>query len=204
MSFLDFITLGGVVILFVLSPGPGVVALIARTVSSGYTAGVWLGIGEILGDTLYLLAVVISLGALADIVLPYMGYVRVLGGLYLAYLGIKMFFAPPMQRETNMKLEGKAIAQSLFSGFIISGTNPKVIVFYLSLLPLFVDLTTLDTNTSIQLVGVVWISLFIAVQIIVLGSVQIAKWLDRPQFARMLNYITGLMMAGVGVWVAFG
>lgn len=204
MNWLEIISLSAIVIVFVLSPGPGAIALIVKTLSSGYMAAVWLGIGLILGDSIYLLAIVISLGTMADTIAPFMLYIRILGGIYLAYIGFKQLSAPAIQKLAATKLKHSDIIKSLSTGFLISGTNPKVMVFYLSLLPLFVDLKNLDLRAGVEVVIVVLISLLIAVLLIVLGSSLLARLLDRPSFSIYLNRITGSLMILIGGLIAIG
>lgn len=178
------------------------VALLARSLSSGSWPAFWLGVGEVLGDSVYLLFVVISLGAAADAITPYMIYVRYVGGAYLAYVGVKQFNAAPMRRAQRSKLRKRDVVKSLFEGFLISGSNPKVVVFYLTLLPLFVDIPSLNIVTGAQTVLTIMASLLIAVIILVLSGQQLSKLLDRPNFALWLNRVTGMMMIGVGIWIA--
>ena len=177
-------------------------ATIARTIGVGYASALWLGVGLVAADTTYLLTVVITLGTAADLVEPYLPYVKWLGGAYLAYIGYKQFIAPPLKREQKPKLRGRDILSSILAGYAISGTNPKVVVFYLSLLPLFVDISSLTFQTGLITVLTVVLSLYIALLIIVFSASIIAKFLDRPGFAIWLNRVTGVMMILVGGWVA--
>ena len=81
--------------IFVVTPGPGIVALLSRTLAKGIAAGLLLGIGLMMGDLIYLIAVLASLHTASDAIAPYMVYVRLIGAAFLTYVGYQQWVAKP-------------------------------------------------------------------------------------------------------------
>lgn len=199
MNLLSFATVFIATLLFVLSPGPGVVALLARGLALGFAPAFFLGLGEILGDMVYFSLAVVSLGALADTLAPYMIWVRLLGALYLGWIGWQQLKAPPIVKLPEAKLSNTDILRTIGTGFLISGTNPKVVVYYLSLLPLVTDLHGINGGAVFFLWLAVFSALLIGVFLYSYFCKQMRNYLDRPAFAIWLNRISGGMMIAVGI-----
>ena len=84
-------------------------------------------------------------------------------------------------------------------GFLIGGTNPKVILFYLSFIPLFLDLSNISLMTGIQIILTVYFSVFTSLVVVCGAGNQIKSWVTKPSAAKRLNQITGSVMVLVGL-----
>ena len=187
--------------LFAITPGPGTLALMSR----GLVLGMWpafiLGIGLTLGDMLYLWAAMLSLGFIAEQAETAFQWVRWLGGAYLIVLGIQTFRSPPPQiKDEHNPLRGWW--KSLIAGCAISCTNPKVILFYLGFLPLFLDLKTLSLADMLSVTATVLSALLIALFAMSLGAHQLRPLLTKGSIGRWINRVAGGLMASVGIVVA--
>ena len=104
-----------------------------------------------LGDLSYLTIVIFSLNALADLIKPVTNAVQYFGACYLFYLGYSQW------RAGKFSLENKVSAQShlrdLLAGFLLAGTNPKVMIFYLSVLPSLIDLNQVSLSYGLKTVS---------------------------------------------------
>ena len=197
MTFLSALALAGAMFFLAASPGPGVFAVVARSLASGFSHGVVLALGCILGDLLFLLMAIYGLTAIAEMLGGLFTLIKYIGGGYLIYLGIKII------RSKSEKINVKGIAESswkanFLSGLFITLGNPKVILFYLSFLPTFMDLSTLQS-----------IDVFVAATIvsIVLGAVlTLYAWMaDRAKHTfqstealHRMNIGAGSAMIGAG------
>lgn len=194
MDIASIFALGIATFIFVVTPGPGIVALLSRTMARGIASGLLLGIGLMMGDFIYLIAVLASLHTIADTIAPYMVYVRVFGALFLAYVGYAQWVATPMTAEEARRLD-KGVKQSVFhtlgAGIAISGTNPKVIVFYLSFLPQFIDLTNLTALDGVIVMVTIAAMLFAGCLVYAIGADTIFKLIKDEKSARVMNRITG-------------
>ncbi len=191
------------VAMFILAatPGPGVFATVARSLSSGHKATLPLIIGIIVGDIVYLLFAVFGLSLIAQTMADLFFIIKLLGGGYLVYLGIKIWRSDP---EIHIQAGGQIRNPwtNFFSGLVVTLSNPKVILFYCGFLPTFVDVT------SLRLTDVCILSLLV---IAVLGSVlcfySLAAGRTRQVFQstrsiRNINRCAGTVMATTGVVIA--
>ncbi|MCR4377285.1 MAG: LysE family translocator [Rhodospirillales bacterium] len=187
-------------LVFVLSPGPANLAVLATSASHGFRSGFLLAVGEVIGAVLYLLIALFSLGALASVLAPMMVYVKLAGAMYLVYLGYKQFTSKDMALDESQP--ARSPLKQMMVGFLINGTNPKLVVFYLSFLPLFVDLTTLTPLVGGQIVLTVAATLLAGISLVCILGQQLRRLMKRPGNARWVNRTTGVIMMGVGVSVA--
>ena len=202
MDLTSTLALAAATFVFVVTPGPGIVALLSRTLARGIASGLLIGIGLIMGDFIYLIAVLASLHSIADELASYMIYVRVFGALFLAYIGYKQWVAPPWLRDDVRRsgaLSSSSLWQTLGAGIAISGTNPKVMVFYLSFLPQFVDLGNLTLTDSVLVMVTIALTLFSGCLVYAFGADQIYKLIKQEKGARLMNRITGGSIIAVAV-----
>ena len=202
MDIATIVALAIATFIFVVTPGPGIVALLSRTLARGIGSGLLLGLGLIMGDFIYLIAVLASLHSLADVIAPYMIYVRINGAFFLAYVGYNQWKATPLLAEDARRAdEGKqrSIGQTLGAGIAISGTNPKVIVFYLSFLPQFVDLTNLSLLDAVIVMVTIATMLFAGCLVYAIGANSLFKLIKSESGARLMNRITGGSIIAVAV-----
>ncbi len=202
MDIATILALAIATFIFVVTPGPGIVALLSRTLARGIGSGLLLGLGLIMGDFIYLIAVLASLHSLADVIAPYMIYVRIIGAFFLAYVGYNQWKAAPLLAEDARRAdEGKqrSIGQTLGAGIAISGTNPKVIVFYLSFLPQFVDLTNLSLLDAVIVMVTIATMLFAGCLVYAIGANSLFKLIKSESGARLMNRITGGSIIAVAV-----
>lgn len=161
MTLLNLLTFGAAMFLLAASPGPGVLATLARALASGFSHAAVLVLGIVLGDIIFLLLAIYGLSSIAEFLGSFFTFVKYAGGLYLIWLGIGIW-----RSEANTKkvrgVREDSWKKNFLSGLSITLANPKVIFFYLGFLPTFVDLTRL-TNFDVLAISVV--------VVVVLGSV---------------------------------
>ena len=198
MDFTTLISLSVAAFIFGISPGPGTLAALSISTTRGLRSGLILSAGEAVGDITYLILAILSLGYLAQILEPVMIAVRWLGAGYLIYLGISQFRLISININSNTP-SSKNLIRLFFMGFLIGGTNPKVILFYLSFIPLFIDLSNIELTTGLQIASTVYVSVFTSLVVVCIAGNQIKSWISRPRSIKILNRITGTMMIFVGL-----
>jgi len=198
MDFTTLISLSIAAFIFGISPGPGTLAALSISTTRGLRSGLILSAGEAVGDVTYLTLAILSLGYLAQILESAMIAVRWLGAGYLIYLGISQFRLASLNINSNTP-SSKNLIRLFFMGFLIGGTNPKVILFYLSFIPLFIDLSNIDLTTGLQIASTVYVSVFASLVVVCIAGNQIKSWINKPRSIKILNRITGTMMIFVGL-----
>ena len=123
------------VILFLLIPGPGNLALITSTGKGGVRGGLAATLGLMLGDQVLMWTAVAGVAALLSATPAAFEAVQWLGAGYLAWLGAKMLLAKPGAAPVLRIRAGQYLRQA----FAITLLNPKAVVFYMAFFPLFVD-----------------------------------------------------------------
>ncbi|WP_251978833.1 LysE family translocator [Salinicola avicenniae] len=189
------------IFLFAITPGPGVFALIARGMNGGFRQCLPMILGMTLSDVIYLVLASVGLAAMATHWSAVFEVIRVAGALYLGYLGWKLWRAPatPAQGEGGAAVGG--FWQGGLQGFLISASNPKVILFYIAFLPTFIDLGRLS-GASLSLVVFLTVAGLAAGLGLVAGSAARARRLFRSARAqRRLNRGAGSLMIGAGAWL---
>ena len=198
MDFTTLISLSIAAFIFGISPGPGTLAALSISTTRGLRSGLILSAGEAVGDITYLTLAILSLGYLAQILEPVMIAVRWLGAGYLIYLGISQFRLISININSNTP-SSKNLIRLFFMGFLIGGTNPKVILFYLSFIPLFIDLSNIELTTGLKIASTVYVSVFASLVVVCIAGNQIKSWISKPRSIKILNRITGTMMIFVGL-----
>ena len=123
------------ILIFLLIPGPGNLALVTSTGKGGMRGGLAAGVGIILGDQVLLWLAVAGVATVLTAYPPAFAAVQWLGAAYLAWLGWRMLRAKPGAPPVlNIKPR-----HYLRQAMGITLLNPKAIVFYMAFFPLFVD-----------------------------------------------------------------
>ena len=206
MSLESAITFFIAIFIFGITPGPGVFAILARAMVDGPKKCIMLAMGMIGSDVIYLILACLGLATIAENWSEVFTAIRYLGASYLIYLGYKMIKSLPqiksdIQAETEAQKE-KAMLASFTQGFLISASNPKVILFYISFLPTFIDLTVL-TAQDIALVSVLSsIALMSGLMLIAFGASRMAGMLKTPVAHQRLNRGAGSIMIAAGAYLA--
>ncbi|MBK8971990.1 MAG: LysE family translocator [Hahellaceae bacterium] len=191
------------IFIFGITPGPGVFALLSRALSRGKEGCVWLALGMAVSDALYLITACLGLAAVAQKGALFFLIIQTLGSVYLFYLAACLWRAdaPPLSPPTQQPLRRDS-RRALLQGMLISGSNPKVILFYLAFLPGFLDLGALAI-TDIVLAAVLTITALMAgLMLIVSFAVQAREKLRSPGSARTLNRIAAIIMSLAGLYLA--
>jgi threonine/homoserine/homoserine lactone efflux protein len=197
MTLLNIFALIGAITLLAASPGPGVFAVTARALANSFSHGALVALGCVLGDLIFLLMAIYGLSAIALLMGNVFIIIKYIGALYLIYLGVKILHTNEGEHKIKSPEKGSFKA-SFMSGFFITLGNPKVILFYLSFLPTFVDLQNL-TNKDLLIV--------VSIVSIVLGSVLMTyAWLAHrakklftsPKALRRVDIAAGSTMIGAG------
>tara|TARA_B100001287_G_scaffold243313_1_gene219284 strand:+ start:277 stop:885 length:609 start_codon:yes stop_codon:yes gene_type:complete len=197
MDLAVLLSLAGAAFIFGISPGPGTLAALSVSTTQGLRSGLILGAGEAVGDVVYLTMAILSLGYLSIYLEPVMIFVRWIGAGYLIYLGIMQFRQSKLELETSKQISNRI--KLFLMGFLIGGTNPKVVLFYLSFIPLFLDLSNINLTTGLQIIFTVYVSVFASLIVVCVAGNQIKTWISKPSSLKILNRITGIIMIIVGI-----
>lgn len=202
MTLAGFIAYSGALALAAAIPGPGVTALVARALGSGFRSSLFMAFGLVLGDLTYLTAAVLGLAFIAQTFGTVFLIIKWLGVAYLAWLAWN-FWTSGITAEKVIAKKSRADAfSSALAGLMVTLGNPKTMVFYLALTPTLVDIAHLTAGDFGMLV-VCTILVLLVVLVPYLALAAKARWLlQTPRALKALNRTAATFMAGAAVAIA--
>jgi threonine/homoserine/homoserine lactone efflux protein len=182
-------------------PGPGVTALVARVLARG-TQGVPAFIaGCVIASLMWFIIAATGLALLAASFATVFVAVRYAGAAYLLYLAWKLWTAPvrPFKDEP---VPPDHRGRLFLTGIAINLGNPKVIVFFLALLPTVVEVGTLSPLGFVELALIIVAIASSVLTAYALAASRARRLFVSPQAVRLLNRGSGVVMAGAAVTIA--
>jgi leucine efflux protein len=188
------------VIVFLLIPGPGNLALVTSTGKGGRRAGLAAIFGLIAGDQALMWLAVAGVAALLTAYPPAFRAVQWLGAAYLAWLGARMLLAKAGAAPVLDIKPHHYFRQAL----LITLLNPKAIVFYMAFFPLFVDPARHQgLLTFVVMAATIAALTFLYGLTVVLLTHRLAERLRaNPKISSTLQKLAGVFLIGFGVKLA--
>lgn len=186
-----------------VTPGPSILYVMSRSLGQGRTAGLvsalGLGTGSLIhaGAAALGLSVILAYSPLAYTVVKY------LGAGYLVYLGVRILLARDRQLPTAV-LAHVSLTRVFWQGVVTELLNPKIVLFFMSFLPQFVDPARGSVAGQTLFLGLLFHVTGVPINMLVavVGGA-IASWLSQnPVFARVRNGLAGAVLIGLGVRLA--
>ena len=202
MTLSGFIAYSGALAVAAAIPGPGVTALVARALGSGFRSALAMSLGLILGDLTYLTAVVLGLALLAKTFALAFLVIKWFGVAYLAFLAWT-FWTGGITPETIEARKGRTgFVPNFLGGLALTLGNPKTMIFYLAVTPTIVDLDTL-TLADYGILAVITVLVLLVVLVPYLALAAKARWFLRsPRALKLLNRTAATFMAGAALAIA--
>jgi len=202
MSIESAVTFFLAIFIFGITPGPGVFAILAKGMMFGARRCLPLAVGMIASDIVYLVLACLGLAAVAEHWGGLFTAIRYLGAAYLLYLGYKMFTSKPNVSEQGNAGVDQGVIAGLIQGFLISASNPKVILFYIAFLPTFMDLTVLTSQDILLASALTFIALLAGLMLIASFAAWASNALRSEQSVTRLNKGAGSIMMSAGAYLA--
>src|SRR6478752_3140574 len=188
------------IIVFLLIPGPGNLALITSTSKGGIAGGLAATLGVIAGDQVLMWAAVAGVAALLLAYPTAFHAVQWLGAAYLAWLGAKMLLAKPGAKPI-LNIQPRHYFKQ---AFFITLLNPKAIVFYMAFFPLFIDPAQHQgmVTFGVMAATIAVLTFAYGLTVVLLTHYLAERMRARPAIARGLEKIAGIFLIGFGVKLA--
>jgi threonine/homoserine/homoserine lactone efflux protein len=187
--------------LLIVAPGPDMVLVARNTLRGGRRSGIATGVGVTLGLLVWTAAATVGLAALLRASEPAFIGLKIVGSLYLVYLGVRSLwdaFRGTARGGCTVRSSRTALREGLISNL----GNPKIAVFFTSFLPQFVRGTHPSFAALLVLgllfgaLGLAWLTVY---------SVLVARagdFLRRSAIRRALDGVTGAVLIGLGARLA--
>lgn len=200
-SLLGFIAASLVVLLV---PGPGVLYIVARSLSQGQRAGLVSVLGLSAGALVHVVAATLGLSAILLTSATAFGVIKTLGASYLIYLGLRTLLVRDAVGDVDVAAP-RSSARLFTDGVMVSVLNPKIAVFFLAFLPQFVDPSRGPVPQQVLVLGL----LYVALALITDGAyaavaARARSWLgSRLVREPVPRYVSGTVYVGLGLSAAF-
>jgi threonine/homoserine/homoserine lactone efflux protein len=189
-----------------LTPGPGILYVLGRTLHGGRRGGVLSALGTFVGGSFHALAAALGLSAILRASATAFEVVRYAGASYLIYLGISMI--RNRSAEMTAQNERDKSRTHFLQGIATEVLNPKTALFCLSFIPQFVSQFVSPAKghltSQFLILGAISVSMNTAVDLIVVsfaGSVAL-RLTRNPNFIQRQRTASGVGMIGLGIYVA--
>jgi threonine/homoserine/homoserine lactone efflux protein len=188
-------------LLVALTPGPGIFYVAARTLAGGRGEGMASSIGLGLGGLVHVIAGAVGISALVMASAEAFTMVKILGAVYLVWLGLKAW------REARVLLptiRTTGSRQAFREGIIVEALNPKTAAFFLAFIPQFVDASQ-PVAAQFVVLGVISVALNTTADIVVTYGAAIARadLENRPSRIMRARRASGAVMCGLGASLLF-
>ena len=195
--WLAFVVASGILLII---PGPTILSVISYSLSHGRRANVALVAAVALGDSTALMLSLLGLGALLAASALWFTVIKLIGGVYLLYLGIRMLRAGVSAAAPIAPAAPGSRLKLFANTYIVTALNPKGIVFFVAFLPQFIDV---QAPAAPQL----WI---LAVTFVVMAAINASLYaafagsarrlLASPRAQRRFNFSGGALLSAAGIW----
>lgn len=202
MSLLSLTSLCAALFILAITPGPGVFATVSRSLASGFAPSLSLIIGIVTGDIIFLMFAIWGMALVAQALGQLFVLVKIGGGLYLLWMGIRIWVAPPLTPDENNHKNSKSYAGNYISGLLITLSNPKVILFYCGFLPTFLDLPSLGAMDILLVVLAIAVVLSGVLVFYAFLASRARVFFTKEKYIRRLNRTAGGVMMATGVAIA--
>ena len=182
-------------------PGPGIMIVVARTLSQGFAAGVVTSAGIVAGDYVFIALAISGLATLAEHYADLFLYSKYAGAAYLIYLGVKTVLTK--NTGAPKPVSGMASYSTNFvAGLLTTLSNPKAILFYVSLFPVFLDLSTVSAIEIGLIMGITTLSVGGVMVVYAWLAVRSGALIKSTDAARYLRWGSGTVLIGSGAFIA--
>jgi len=190
-------------LILLLTPGPAVLYIIARSMDQGRLAGFVSVLSIESGNSVHVLAATLGLSAVLMSSALAFSVVKYLGAAYLVYLGIRRLMARDGDHEIA-HFKRQSLRRIYSQGVLVAALNPKTALFFLAFLPQFVDPSAGSVTLQFLMLGGLFILMAIVTDsMYALLASSAGGWLKRNRtFLRADRYLVGSMYIGLGLTAA--
>ncbi|MEO0540252.1 MAG: LysE family translocator [Cyanobacteria bacterium P01_A01_bin.105] len=174
-------------------PGPSVIAVVARTLSAGLSHGLLMTVGLVAGDFVLILLATQGLAIATAQLTDLFSLVKYLGSAYLLWLSLQLFLNQPqtIQLEARPKT---ALLSDFFGGLSITLSDPKALLFYISFLPAYLDLSHLSWRDMAGLMGAATLAVGGSKVAYVYAAHRVRHFFTHMRLRQWLNRLAGGVM----------
>lgn len=202
MELTSLLVFTGALFVAAASPGPGIAAIVARVLGRGMNGAIAFTAGVALGDIVWLTAAILGLAVVAQTFHGVFLAIKYAGAAYLLYLAWKLWTAPAGAHDVAPDRSDIKRVRLFLAGLAVTLGNPKVMVFYLALLPNILDLQAVTMLGWLELSLVVLSVLAVVFGGYIVLAARTRRLFTSPRAMRLVNRGSGALMASAAAAIA--
>ena len=204
MNLHTWLIFAGSVILLTASPGPNALLALSHGVKHGLKNTFATICGSLLAFIILMAASLAGIGAIMASSVWLFKTIRWLGAAYLIYLGIKMWHSTPKEVVADeIESSDKSKVVLFRKGFLVAISNPKIIIFFTSFFPQFIN-PAYPQLQQMVILAVTFVSLELSWQLLYAGGGnKVSGWIKTPERQRIIDRVSGSLFVAAGTLLLF-
>ncbi len=202
MNIFEIVTLFGIMVVLAVMPSTSVALVVTRSATLGVGNGIAVAAGIVLGDLVFILLAILGLSVVAETMGSLFLLIKFLGAIYLLWFGFSLLKTQSNTTITVNKSRSKgSLFASFLAGFFLTLGDVKAIVFYVSLLPVFIDLSTLQMTEILIVILVTVVSVGGVKVLYALSATRVATIARNLRFENVARKTAGGLMLVAGSYL---
>jgi threonine/homoserine/homoserine lactone efflux protein len=203
MAFEIWLAFVAASVVVLVIPGPTILTVISYSVAHGRRANIPLVAAVALGDSTALVFSLLGLGALLATSAFWFTAIKLIGGLYLLYLGNKLLRAGTAATDLVIPTPPASPWKLFVNTYLVTALNPKGIVFFVAFLPQFINHTG-QVAAQLWLLATTFVILaIINATLYALFAGSARRLLRSARAQRRFNILGGSLLSAAGIWSLF-
>jgi threonine/homoserine/homoserine lactone efflux protein len=201
MSVQQLLPFLAVVAMITVTPGPDTALVVRNTLKGTLRDGVLTALGCSMGLLVWGIAAALGLATLMSTSASLFGLIRILGGVYLICLGLRMLWSArhALEAQTAATAQEQPERRPLLAGLLTDLLNPKAAAFFTALLPQFVTSGDQVLTTTLLLAAIAAFAAFFGFFAYAMLAARARAVLGRASLRRWLDRVTGMVLLGLGM-----
>ena len=204
MDLQNYLLFVGASIILCIVPGPDMIYLLTRTIAQGKKAGVAAALGINLGGYFHLTAAILGISAIIATSSLAFTILKWCGAVYLVYIGLQAILSSSTLKPDKSHNSSPPLKTKFWQGFVSDALNPKVAIFFISLLPQFIQPEAGNTINQLLMLGLTVNIIALPINLVIVWfSHSITKQLRQSnRVSKALNNAMGVVFIGLGLKLA--
>lgn len=197
LEILFAFTLG--MIILSATPGIGVLSSISTALSKGFKSSLLFISGLVVGDIFFFILAIAGMSAISKIMGQLFFIIKILGGLYLIYIGLQII----KHRKDEIVFNGLKTAKykTLLSGLLVTLGNPKPVLFYASIVPTIIDIHQVNLFEVMAIISIISLISFIVIGSYCYLALVSKSLLFQKKYKNKIQCTSGAIMISAGSYI---
>jgi threonine/homoserine/homoserine lactone efflux protein len=202
LTALNLLAFAGIYAVAVASPGPGIALIISRSLGRGLAGLPWFIAGFVIGDLVLMTVAVSGLAFIAQSFETMFQVIRFVGAAYLLWMAYKLWATPVKPIEVQFDAVNEQPVTTFLSSLSFTLGNPKAITFFLSIMPIAIDMNQVTLTSYAELVVVVVMVIAPILTAIAIAADRARRVFRSERALARINKGSAVAIAGAAIAVA--